>query len=62
MCKKKLNLSIEEDLHKTIKHIAIEQDTTVSNIVEDYIKAIQSNRDIIRAIKDMQKVKPKKSK
>lgn len=53
MAKKKLNLSIEEDLHKAIKHIAINQDTTVSSLIEDYIKAIQSNREIIRAIKDI---------
>lgn len=53
MSKKKLNLSIDTDLHKAIKHIAINQDTTVSALIEDYIRAIQSNREIIRAIKDI---------
>ena len=62
MAKKKLNLSIEEDLHKTIKHIAINQDTTASELVEDYIRAIQVNPNVIKAIKDMQKTKLKKIK
>lgn len=53
MSKKKLNLSIDENLHKTIKHIAISEDTTVSALVEDYIIAIQKNREIIKVIKDM---------
>ena len=62
MAKKKLNLSIEEDLHKAIKHIAINQDATASEIVEDYIRAIQINQDVIKVIKDMQKMKLKKVK
>ncbi len=62
MAKKKLNLSIEEDLHKAIKHIAINQDATASELVEDYIRAIQINPDVIKAIKDMQNIKVKKVK
>ncbi len=62
MAKKKLNLSVEADLHKAIKHIAISEDTTASALVEDYIRAIQSNKDIIKVIKDMQKTKLKKIK
>lgn len=62
MPKKKLNLSINEDLHKAIKHIAINQDSTISEIVEDYIRAIQINQDVIKVIKDMQKSKLKKVK
>lgn len=53
MSKKKLNLSIDINLHKAIKHIAINQDTTVSALIEDYIRAIQNNKEIIRAIKDI---------
>lgn len=53
MSKKKLNLSIDTNLHKAIKHIAINQDTTVSALIEDYIRAIQNNKEIIRAIKDI---------
>lgn len=60
--KRKLNLSIEEDLYKAIKHIAVEQDTTVSKLIEDYIRAIQKNREVIKAIKDMQNIKLKKIK
>lgn len=53
MTKKKLNLSIDASLHKTIKHIAISEDTTVSTLVEDYIRAIQKNKDVIKAIKSI---------
>ncbi len=53
MNKKKLNLSIDANLHKAIKHIAISQDVTVSSLIEDYIRAIQNNKEIIRAIKDI---------
>lgn len=62
MNKKKLNLSIDAELHKAIKHIAISEDTTVSSILEDYIRAIQSNKEIIRVIKDIQNNKLKKIK
>ena len=62
MNKKKLNLSIESDLHKAIKHIAINQDTTVSALIEDYIRAIQNNKEIIKVIKTMKDSKLKKIK
>lgn len=62
MSKKKLNLSVEADLHKAIKHIAISEDTTASALIEDYIRAIQNNREVIKVIKDMQKTKLKKVK
>ena len=60
MNKKKLNLSIDSDLHKAIKHIAINQDTTVSALIEDYIRAIQNNKEIIKVIKTMKDSKLKK--
>jgi len=62
MNKKKLNLSIDSDLHKAIKHIAINQDTTVSALIEDYIRAIQNNKEIIKVIKTMKDSKLKKIK
>ena len=62
MNKKKLNLSIDSDLHKAIKHIAINQDTTVSALIEDYIRAIQNNKEIIKVIKTMIDSKLKKIK
>lgn len=62
MAKKKLNLSVEADLHKAIKHIAINEEATVSELFEDYIRAIQSNKEVIRVIKDMQNIKLKKIK
>ena len=62
MNKKNLNLSIDSDLHKAIKHIAINQDTTVSALIEDYIRAIQNNKEIIKVIKTMKDSKLKKIK
>lgn len=62
MAKRKLNLSIDEGLHKAIKHIAINEDATASELIEDYIRAIQSNQEVIKVIKDMQKSKLKKVK
>lgn len=62
MSKRKLNLSIEEDLYKAIKHIAIAEDTTVSKIFEDYIRAIQNNKEVIKVIKNMQNSQLKKVK
>lgn len=53
MNKRKLNLSINEELHKAIKHIAISHDTTVSSLVEEYIRAIQKNKEVIKVIKNM---------
>lgn len=55
MEKRKLTLSIEEKLIKQIKHICIEEDTTISDLVSDYIKAIHKNRNTIKAIKDINK-------
>lgn len=51
--KKSLNLFLDEDLIKDIKHIAISENTTVSKLVEDYIKAININKDIIKVMKTM---------
>lgn len=59
MGKEKLNLSIEGDLKKAIKHIAISEGTTVSSLIEIYINALNCNKDIIRALKDMEKKKKK---
>lgn len=55
MGKRKLNLSIDEVLIKKIKHISIEEDTNISGLVEEYIKAIVKNRNVLKAIKDMNK-------
>ena len=51
--KKSLNLFLDENLIKDIKHIAISENTTVSKLVEDYIKAINTNKDIIKDMKTM---------
>ena len=53
--KKKLMLSIDEKMVNYIKHIALDEDVTVSEIFEDYIKAIKKNRNTIKAIKDINK-------
>lgn len=55
MGKKKLTLSIDEKLIDTIKHISIDEKQTVSEIFEDYIRAVKVNRNTIKAIKDMNK-------
>lgn len=53
--KKKLLLSIDEKLYKTIKHIAIEEGRTSSDLISDYIKAISKNRSVLKAIQDINK-------
>ena len=55
MGKKKLTLSIDEKLIDTIKHIAIDEKKNVSEMFEDYIRAIKRNKNTIRAIKDLVK-------
>lgn len=51
--KKKLMLSIDEKMVNYIKHIALDENLTVSEIFEDYIRAIKKNRNTIKAIKDI---------
>lgn len=60
MAKEKLNLSIDAELKKVIKHIAISEDKTVSELIEIYIRAINSNTDIIALLEEMGKKKKKK--
>ena len=55
MGKTRLSLSVEKDLTKKVKHIAIEEDMSVSQMVEDYFKAITKNKNIIRAVQDINK-------
>lgn len=62
MAKEKLNLSIEEGLKKDIKHIAISEDKTVSELIEIFIKAINENREIIKVLESIGKENKKKKK
>lgn len=62
MAKEKLNLSIEEALKKDIKHIAISENKTVSELVEVFIKAINENREIIKVLEGLGADKKKKRK
>lgn len=55
MSKKKLTLSIDEKLIKTVKHIAIDNDLDVSEMFEEYIRAMKRNKNIIKAIQDINK-------
>ncbi len=55
MSKKKLTLSIEENLIRSIKHIAIDEKKTISEMFEDYIRAVKKNKNTLRAIKDLGK-------
>lgn len=59
--KKKLNLSIDTKLIKTSKFIALKNDTSVSELFEDYIRAIDKNPQLIKLIKDTNNI-PTKSK
>lgn len=50
--KESFNLSIDKDLKKYIKHIAINEGITVSELMEDYIKAIKgTNGETLKAIR-----------
>lgn len=62
MAKTKLNLSIEEELKRAIKHIAISENKTVSELVEIYIKAINANREVIGLLEQMGEMKKTKKK
>lgn len=53
--KKKLLLSIDEKLYKAIKIISIEEGRTSSDLISDYIKAINKNKNVIKAIQDINK-------
>ena len=55
MPKKKLLVSLSEKEYKAIKIIAIQENTTCSSLISEYIQAINKNRNIIKAIKDMNK-------
>ena len=55
MGKSKLTLSIDEKLIKTIKHIAIDNESNVSEMIENYIIAMKKNENIIKAIDDIVK-------
>lgn len=58
--KEKFNLSIDVDLKKDFKHIAISNDKTCSELVEIFIKAIKNNREVIQVLEQMGKQKKKK--
>lgn len=53
MSKKKLTLSIDENLIKSIKIQAIKHNTTVSSLLEDYIRAINRRSEVIGLIKNV---------
>lgn len=60
MTKQKLNLSVDEELKKQIKHTAIAEEKTVSELVEIYIRAVSSNREIIKVLESMGEQKKKR--
>lgn len=52
--KESFNLSINKDLKKYIRHIAINEEITVSELIEDYIKAIKAtNGETLKAIREI---------
>lgn len=53
MSKRKLTLSIDEKLIKTLKHIAIDNELTASEMIENYVRAMKKNKNIIKAIDDI---------
>lgn len=50
MSKKKLQLTIQEDLIKEAKYIALKNERSISQLLEDYIKAIKQNPQLIDLI------------
>ena len=50
--KVKLQLSVDKIIKKTSKFIALKNDTTVSALFEDYIKAIDKNPKLIQLINE----------
>ena len=53
--KVKLQLSIEEKTKKTAKFIALKNDTTISALFEEYIRAIDKNPQLIKLINESTK-------
>ena len=54
MSKKKLTLTVDDKLINYIKHIALDENKSVSEIFEDYIKAIKkSNKSVLRGIREI---------
>ena len=53
--KVKLQLSIEEKTKKTAKFIALKNDTNISALFEEYIRAIDKNPQLIKLIKESTK-------
>lgn len=53
MGKKKLTLSVDEKLIQSVKIQAIKHNTTVSELLEDYIKAINKRKEIVELIKNV---------
>ncbi|HBG0137524.1 TPA: hypothetical protein KPB65_003681 [Clostridioides difficile] len=53
--KVKLQLSIGEKTKKTAKFIALKNDTNISALFEDYIKAIDKNPQLIKLIRESTK-------
>lgn len=50
--KVKLQLSIEEKTKKTAKFIALKNDTNISALFEEYIRAIDKNPQLIKLIRE----------
>ena len=55
MLKKKLTLTIDQSKIIYIKHIALNEGISVSELFEEYISAIKKNRNTIKAIRDLNK-------
>ena len=54
--KKKLTLTIDDKLINYIKHIALDEKMSVSELFEEYIISIKkSNKNVIKAIQDINK-------
>ena len=53
--KKKLLLSIDEKLYKTIKHISVEEGATCSELVELFMRNISKNKNTLKALRDLDK-------
>ena len=53
--KQNVILSVKESLVKKIKHLAVENDTSIPKLSEDCFRSIIKNKSVIKAIQYMNK-------
>jgi len=55
---KKLTVSIDDDMHKQLKHKAIDENTTLNKLIHQYIKdGLGKDMKILNEVKDSNGIK-----